>query len=68
MAYNVYICCDKCGTDPFAWTNITVSLSKAEMIAKKNGWKITKEGWYCPECREKYKGVKDYYNEMDSDC
>ena len=54
MAYNVYICCDQCGCAPFAWTNVTVSISKAERIAKKAGWKVTKQGaWYCPECQEK---------------
>lgn len=54
MAYNVYICCDRCGCNYLAWTNMTVSVSKAERIAKSKGWKVTHSGaWYCQDCREK---------------
>lgn len=35
-------------------TNKTVSITKAEQIAKKRGWKVTKEGgWYCKDCQWK---------------
>jgi hypothetical protein len=33
---------------------MTVSVSKAERIAKSKGWKVNRRGaWYCPDCREK---------------
>ena len=54
MAYNVYVACEVCGEEMFCVTNKTVSITKAEQIAKKRGWKVTKEGgWYCKDCQWK---------------
>lgn len=51
MAYNVSICCDRCGEDPFNFVNETVSYTKAEKLVKRHGWRVTKTGaWYCKEC------------------
>lgn len=51
MAYNVHVSCDCCGEELFATTNQTVSITRAEQIAKKRGWKTTKTGgWYCKDC------------------
>ena len=52
MAYNVYICCDRCGNEIFSWINTTVSLSLATKIARHHGWMVTKYGgFYCPKCK-----------------
>ena len=51
MAYNVYVSCDRCGEDPFVWTNQPVSMRQAKRFVKKEGWTVTGDGrWYCPEC------------------
>ncbi len=53
VAYNVYIACDRCREDPFAWKNQNVSIRRAKRLAEKEGWLITERGeWYCPECGE----------------
>lgn len=53
VAYNVYIACDRCREDPFAWKNQNVSMRRAKRLAEKEGWLITERGeWYCPECAE----------------
>lgn len=51
MAYNSYFACDVCGDEGCAWTNQTVSVSRAEKIARRMGWKIGKNGWTCPRCQ-----------------
>lgn len=51
MAYNVYVACDGCGEELFNITNQTISITRAEKIAKKYGWAVPKAGgWYCKEC------------------
>ncbi len=53
LAYNVYVACDRCGEDPFVWTNQTAPISRAKRIVKAAGWHVTKDGaWYCAECWE----------------
>lgn len=52
MAYNVYICCEKCGVT-LSWINCSVSLSTATRIARKYGWSVGKSGWFCSNCRRR---------------
>lgn len=52
MAYNVYYCCDRCGSTRH-WINLTVSLNRAVAMARRDGWAVGKHGWYCPKCRKK---------------
>jgi hypothetical protein len=53
LSYNVYVACDRCGEDPFAWKNQTVTISRAKRIVKSAGWHVRKDGaWYCSECWE----------------
>ena len=55
MAYNVYVACDRCGEDPFAWTNQTISISRAKRIVTAAGWYVLDDGaWYCHECGEAF--------------
>lgn len=59
MAYNIYICCDRCGNESFSWINTTVSLYYAIRIARMHGWMVTQNnGFYCPSCKEKLKAEK----------
>lgn len=51
MAYNVYVACDRCGGNSFAWTNETVSINRAKKTVKAAGWQVTGDGaWYCLNC------------------
>ena len=52
MAYRVYYLCDKCGAG-HSWTNYTVSYGRAVRLARADGWKVGKKGWYCPKCKAK---------------
>ena len=53
MAYSVKVACDKCGENPFFWTNQTITMKRAMRLAKNEGWLITRNGnWYCTECGE----------------
>lgn len=60
MAYNVYFSCDNCGTEGGACCNITVSLARAEKIARRQGWRLGKRGWICPNCQEKMKAARSH--------
>ena len=51
MAFNSYYACDKCGRVGGAWINYTVCVGTAVSIARKKGWQIGKNGWFCPNCR-----------------
>lgn len=62
MAYNVYIACDKCGTDMHISCNSTYSMTRAIEKAKRCGWKVKRikglvdcTDFLCPECAEKEK-------------
>lgn len=62
MAYNVYIACDKCGTDMHLTCNHTYSMTRAIKKAKQCGWKVKRiknlvdyTDFLCPECAEKEK-------------
>lgn len=57
MAYNVYIACDKCGTDIHLSCNETYSMTRAIKKAIKCGWKVKKingvissTDFLCQEC------------------
>lgn len=50
MAYNVDCVCDCCGDAHLCWLNMTVSYTSAVSIARRSGWKVTKNGWICPDC------------------
>lgn len=43
--------CSQCG----AWCNMTVSLTRAEKITHKLGWRLGKFTWFCPDCQAKIK-------------
>ena len=58
MAYNCYIACDHCGIEGGSWVNHTVSLSIAEMLARRAGWQVGKKGWFCPACKERMKSER----------
>ena len=49
MAYVTQILCDMCGAG-YRWTDTSVSLSIAKSIARSEGWRVGKQGWFCPEC------------------
>lgn len=57
MAYNVYFSCDKCG-NTYNWINKSVSMSRAIKLARRKGWCIGKNGWFCSECRNNKKKNK----------
>lgn len=50
MAYHVDITCDEC-CNSISWVNHTVPISRAQEIARQNGWRVGKTGWICPQCR-----------------
>lgn len=50
MAYNIDCVCDRCGDNHLCWLNMTVSYTSAVSIARSSGWKVTKNGWICPDC------------------
>ena len=52
MAYNIDCVCDRCGDYHLCWLNMTafVSYTSAVSIARSSGWKVTKNGWICPDC------------------
>ena len=58
MAYNIDCVCDCCGDAHLCWLNVTVSYTSAVSVARSSGWKVTKNGWICPDCVRKIKEAK----------
>ena len=54
MAYNVYFVCEKCGKG-YNWVNVTVSLDNAIKLARRCGWQVGKNGWFCNDCKTRKK-------------
>ena len=50
MAYSIDCACDRCGDAHLCFLNVTVSYTNAVSIARSSGWKVTKNGWICPDC------------------
>lgn len=60
MAFNSYYACDKCGRVGGAWINCTATFGTVVQIARKKGWQIGKNGWYCPNCRTVKRSSRRY--------
>ena len=52
MAYKVGYSCDRCGTTHY-WIDYTVTYREAIRLARLDGWRVGKKGWFCPECKTK---------------
>ena len=55
MAYSIDCACDRCGDAHLCLLNVTVSYTNAVAIARSIGWKVTKDGWICPDCVRRIK-------------
>ena len=57
MSYSCRFRCDLCGASK-VFLNITISYSRAIKRARYEGWRVEKDGWFCPQCQSQWREIK----------
>lgn len=57
MSYSCRFRCDLCGASE-VFFDITLSRSRAIKLARIKGWRVEKDGWFCPQCQSQWREIK----------